>query len=180
MPRTSATKYALLGLLSCSPSSGYAMKKFIDESIRYFWTENYGNIYPALSALEREGLAVKQRAQTSGRPDSNVFTITAKGEKELDKWLAEPCLPQLVRSELLLKLFFAGRLSRGKAAALLKAELAKHKELLERYKKTGACISEHGRGDKAYWLLTLDYGRRHSAMVCKWCEHSLSILEKKS
>ncbi|UCB53625.1 MAG: PadR family transcriptional regulator, partial [Candidatus Zixiibacteriota bacterium] len=48
MPRANKTEFAVLGLLSLSPMSGYDMKAFISQSIGYFWQESYGQLYPAL------------------------------------------------------------------------------------------------------------------------------------
>ena len=63
MAKSAATKFAILGLLAGGPASGYGMKKFIDGSIRYFWTENYGNIYPVLAKLERGELTAAEAVE---------------------------------------------------------------------------------------------------------------------
>ena len=48
-----ATPNALLGLLSLRPMSGYDIRQVISESIGYFWSESYGQIYPGLEAADR-------------------------------------------------------------------------------------------------------------------------------
>ena len=176
MAKSAATKFAILGLLAGGPASGYGMKKFIDGSIRYFWTENYGNIYPVLAKLEREGLAQKKRAAAKGKPDSNIFTITKKGEKQLDAWLAVPCEPHPVRSELLLKLFFGKRLTPGQVRSLVEGERERQTALLEKYREVELCIAEHKTKNSLYWRLTLDFGRRNAQMIKDWCDNTLSAL----
>jgi DNA-binding PadR family transcriptional regulator len=38
-------------MLSLRPMSGYDIRKTVQESIRFFWSESYGQIYPALKRL---------------------------------------------------------------------------------------------------------------------------------
>jgi DNA-binding PadR family transcriptional regulator len=47
------SKYAILGMLSIAPMSGYDIKKQVETSISNFWSESYGQIYPALRNLAR-------------------------------------------------------------------------------------------------------------------------------
>ena len=44
-------------LLSWKPMSGYDIKKLVDAGLSHFWNENYGQIYPTLESLVKEGLA---------------------------------------------------------------------------------------------------------------------------
>ncbi|MYF92724.1 MAG: PadR family transcriptional regulator, partial [Gemmatimonadetes bacterium] len=60
MPKTNKSKYAIMGMLSIRPMSGYDMKKLIAQSISYFWNESFGQIYPTLKKLVEEGLATRQ------------------------------------------------------------------------------------------------------------------------
>ncbi|MDH3629255.1 MAG: PadR family transcriptional regulator, partial [Acidobacteriota bacterium] len=48
MPDRSSSRYAVLGILTLEPMSGYDIKKFIETSVAHFWRESYGNIYPLL------------------------------------------------------------------------------------------------------------------------------------
>ena len=52
MPKENKTKYAILGLLSLAPMSGYDIKIITDNSIGHFWNENFGHIYPVLGRME--------------------------------------------------------------------------------------------------------------------------------
>ena len=113
MARENKTRNALLGLLSIGPMSGYDMKKLTDFSLGYFWSENYGHIYPILRKLGEGSLITRHTERTRGRPDRNVYRLTGKGEKELDGWLDIPAEKQSIRNEFLLKLFFGRRLPRG-------------------------------------------------------------------
>jgi PadR family transcriptional regulator, regulatory protein AphA len=56
MVERQGSKYAILGMLSLRPMSGYDTRKTVQESIRFFWSESYGQIYPALKRLEAQKL----------------------------------------------------------------------------------------------------------------------------
>src|SRR5215831_13022969 len=104
MERTDAAgKFALLGILSLCPGSGYDIKKMVESSIGYFWSESYGRIYPLLKQLAKEGLIRPQREQKDGRRERQSYAITEKGTRALVEWLRR--MPRLEpnRSELLLK-----------------------------------------------------------------------------
>ena len=68
MPKNNNTKYALLGILSLFPASGYDIKKFCDWSLTHFWNENYGHIYPVLKLMQDERVmkAVMQMMSVPG------------------------------------------------------------------------------------------------------------------
>ena len=70
-----ATPDALLGLLSMAPMSGYDMRTVISQSIGHFWSESFGQIYPALKRLTAEGFVEKKTERQKGRPgQACVFT----------------------------------------------------------------------------------------------------------
>jgi len=68
MARTNTTQYAILGLLSHQPQSGYDLKKTIDGSIGFFWNENYGHLYPILRRLEKAGLVARKIQKNRDAP----------------------------------------------------------------------------------------------------------------
>ena len=79
MSKSGKTKYALLGVLSMHPASGYDIKKFWDSSFGFFWQENYGNLYPLLQRMEHEQLISRTVSYTEGKPAKNIYTVTDKG-----------------------------------------------------------------------------------------------------
>ena len=46
--------YAILGLLSHEPMTGYEIKKRMDTTLKFFWRASYGSIYPGLSELVQD------------------------------------------------------------------------------------------------------------------------------
>ena len=49
------TDYVILGLLAERPLSGYQIKKIIDIRFQFFWSESFGQIFPALKSLAAQG-----------------------------------------------------------------------------------------------------------------------------
>ena len=174
------SKYAMLGMLSIRPMSGYDIKKAVQDSINYFWTESYGQIYPMLKSLVAERLVTKTVKKQGGKPDRHVYTLTARGRKELHTWLAARVMPTLERNELLLKLFF------GEESSI--TVNIKH---IEEYRKLQTELHEAITGiertiisqrpespDAPYWLMTVNYGKRISEARIDWCDETLAKLEK--
>ena len=180
MPKESTTKYAILGLLSLTPCSGYDIKKIADMSISHFWSENYGNIYPALRVLEAEGLVERESGQTPGRPPKSVYRITEQGSRELKDWLMRPPENHPFRNELLLKLFLAWDAPLPVIEESLQRESEKQKANLETYLGIEQMLknNEPYKSQKALplWLATVDYGKRAAVAAVEWCEATIQSL----
>lgn len=102
------TMFAVLGILTLGPHTGYDIKQHMEKSTRYFWNENYGQIYPVLAELlERQDVTVHVKRQ-KGKPDKKVYSITEQGKQTLSDWLSEPMehMVMLKKNELLLRVFF--------------------------------------------------------------------------
>ena len=95
----------ILGLLSHEDLTGYEIKKRMDTSLKYFWGASYGSIYPTLSDLVNQGLAVKRDGAENNR-NKIIYSITEEGRKYLKDWLSFPVDKDELRYETLLKLFF--------------------------------------------------------------------------
>jgi PadR family transcriptional regulator AphA len=171
---------SLLGLLSLKPMSGYDMKKFVGESIGHFWNESYGQIYPMLKRLSRQGLVESRVERGKGRPDRKVFSLSPNGRKHLRSWLATAPRFAPPRNELLLKLFF-GRL--GKRSDMIRhvREFRQyHAQMLVQYAQVEKWIwkTHPKHPDTPYWLITLGYGREFSSGMVKWSDQTLRILTR--
>src|SRR2546425_13255088 len=103
--RSRSTPFAILGMLSFYPMSGYVIRKEAASSIGYLWNESYGQIYPALRELQARGLAKRPADRHAGHRDRQVYEITERGREALHLWRAELPRAMPLRNELLLKLF---------------------------------------------------------------------------
>ena len=107
MSNKSRTKYTVLGMLSIEPMSGYEIKQAIQRSTGFFWSESEGQIYPALAECVEKGWATYQEEATKTTSRTKkTYKITNVGKKELTSWLSKKVQPNMLRNELLLKLFF--------------------------------------------------------------------------
>ena len=176
--RVNTSRYAVLGILSLGPRSGYDIKKLIERSIAHFWSESFGQIYPILRRLAAEGLVARRRERQAGKPDRHVYTLTPRGLAELQQWLARPARPEPFRSELLLKLFLGGRVSVQDSVRQVAQYRAAQAQLLATYAGIeGELAREHaGHPDLPYWRLTLRYGRTRAAAMVSWAEEALGVL----
>jgi PadR family transcriptional regulator AphA len=171
---------SLLGLLSLKPMSGYDMKKFVGESIGHFWNESYGQIYPMLKRLSRQGLVESRLERGKGKPDRNVFSLSPPGRKRLRNWLAMAPRFAPPRNELLLKLFFGRLGNRSDMIRHVREFRQRHAQLLVQYKQVEKWIwkTHPKHPDTPYWLITLAYGRDHSQGMVKWSDQTGRILAR--
>lgn len=177
--RNQKTRFALLGMLTLQPMSGYDIRKNVDASIAHFWNESYGQIYPMLKRLEREGLVTRKTDRNTPR-NRQVYAITAKGRAALGRWLAEPAGRELVRNELLLKLFFARNASLAEPLRHLEEFRAAQAAELRQFRAMERDLPrDHANHpDLPYWLITLRFGIRQSEASVRWADEALVELNR--
>lgn len=179
MPETNKTRYAILGVLSLMPGSGYDIRKFCEKTLSHYWQENFGNIYPMLARLEREGLIERLAGNTGSRKIS--YCVTGAGQDELSRWLARPVEYQPARSELMLKLSFASLMPPQDVMELLEGVKKRHQERLTQYRVLEAAYiaSEAARAHPQYpyWLAPLRYGIESSLMTIRWCDETAASIQ---
>jgi PadR family transcriptional regulator AphA len=83
----SMIQYAILGLLSWRPLSGYDLKKIISESEVFYWSGNNNQIYTALIRLHADGLVTRQVQLQESLPAKKIYSITQAGRDELRRWV---------------------------------------------------------------------------------------------
>lgn len=177
------SRYALLGMLSMRPASGYGIKKFADQSLKHFWAENYGQIYPVLRQLLEEELVNMEVQLQEKRPNRKVYSITEKGRAELNAWLMEEnTFSQSLRNEFLLRIFFGAWAS----PEWICKELTRFAQLEEEKLLTFHSIEQVLQKDAShnphlpYWMLTLNYGQEISKARIKFCAQALENLNRAS
>ncbi|WP_096156237.1 MULTISPECIES: PadR family transcriptional regulator [Bacillus] len=176
------TTYAILGILTTPCKSGYDIKQFIDQSLNHFWKISYGQIYPTLKIIVKEGLAEVKVSQTQGRVDRNEYYLTTKGLEILKSWLEQPIEhAPIERNEVLLKLFFGSYQSAESTVSLLQDYKQRLETRYETYLAIEQGILQHNKEEKdaMYWLFTLDYGKRGTKAAIEWCEHTLKYFSIK-
>jgi DNA-binding PadR family transcriptional regulator len=114
------TAYAILGMLSLAPMSGYELLANVGKTIAHFWTISKSQTYAELARLEGLGLLAGTDVAQEGAPDKRTYTLTDDGVAALEGWLAQPSFGETTtRSHVLLKVFFAYRMPGEVFAAML-------------------------------------------------------------
>lgn len=151
-----AIKYAILGILSIQPQTGYDLKKRFTESAALYWSGNNNQIYRTLSQLLQEHLASKEVQLQEKAPTKSIYTITEKGRAELKNWILSVPEPPEYRSTFLIRLMWAGHLEADELDSLL-AQYEQHVEiqlLLEREKsRRGHTLVARTPRDSQLWNL---------------------------
>ena len=160
-----AVTWAVLGLLSLGPRSGYDIKRVVDRTIRHFWAASYGQIYPELKRLEAAGWIAGQEAGRGGR-SRRVYRITAQGRRELDGWLHGFETRIELRDESLLRLFFADALPVDEGLGLLAARREGYRAMLVYLRGL-----DDGQGaDPTFVDLVYRWGLDYCAWGIEWCD----------
>lgn len=160
MPELPATSWAVLGILSFEEElSGYAIKRWADQSLAYFyWAPSQSQIYTELRRLERLGLAVSRIERTHETKSRRMYAITDYGRVSMRRWADDiPSEPVMLKHPYMLRLWAAhnGDLDR------LRAALRQHRDdALRRAEKAAA----HARGSQREELW------RFSGFALEWSE----------
>jgi PadR family transcriptional regulator AphA len=179
MARTNRTRQVVLGFLTWRPMSGYEIKQSVEESVSFFWSESYGQIYPTLHKLAEEDLVKPVETPMAGGRERQLYAITPKGRKELHRWLEGPTEPTPQRNELLLKLFFAHESEPQTALRQLEAHRRRLLERLDVYEIIEKRLKDEpgNKTESVYWRLTLRHGLREKQAQLDWCNEAIETLE---
>ena len=168
------TRMAVLGGLSIAPMTGYALREQIRDALGRFWAESFGQIYPALAELEREGLIERQTALRAG---SSTFALTPQGSLRLRELLAEAPQPVKPRNGVLLRLFFGRQLGEEACRQLVAdTRAAAEAELAELRDIRAELLADTGP-DAPFILLTVLAGEHSARASLAWADEALGVLD---
>lgn len=176
MARASQTETAVLGALSVLPMTGYALREAIRDVLGHFWSESFGQIYPALAGLERQGHVQRAGSQRTG---ASAFAITPSGAARLKELLGEPIQQVPPRNGLMLRLFFGRQLGPQACRSLVLDAKAEAERRLAQF----AAIrqeppDEKTAADRPYWLLTVSAGEHSARAAIAWANEALAALDE--
>ncbi len=181
MARDNITKYVILGLLTHEPCSGYDIKKQIEQTISYFWSDiSYGQIYPILAKLEEDGLATKVVEMHEDSPNRKLYTITDKGREVFQIWLREPSRKEVIKYEVLMKLFFGYELPAAENIEKLQAfqaNVSQYLSTMELYEQNLRHVVAQD-SDHLYFLLVVRFGQYFYEAAQKWTKEAIELLEQ--
>lgn len=173
------TDYALLGVLAQGgPMSGYDARAYIDASISQFWSESYGQIYPALERLRRSRL-VRCRADASSPRSRKVYEITDAGRERLSLWLAAPPEPERPRSESILKTFLGDQAAAGVVVGHLRdlAESMERRAAAYEHAEVSVRASDAGASTLPYSVASIRAGVFLSRARAAWAREAIELIQ---
>lgn len=139
-------KTLCLGALTMGDATGYEIRKmFEDGPFGQFYDASYGSIYPALNTLLKDTLVSVTKHAQEGRPDKKVYSLTPLGLQAFTKALAVPPTKDKIRSEHVVRLFFADYMTKEDLEAVYRSYLSHFDEQAEKLKSMEADNANNGR-----------------------------------
>jgi PadR family transcriptional regulator, regulatory protein AphA len=175
------TDYVILGLLAERPLSGYQIKKIIDIRFTFFWSESFGQIFPALKLLTAQGYCEELPQEGAGARAARTYQITPAGRAELVHWLGLPVEKESFRLELLLKTYFSGYAAPEAMLMHLAAfeeSHAKQLHILDLFQAELARIPDEDENHRDI-LRVIDFGQKANRAYLDWCRETKVYFEQK-
>lgn len=183
MKETGGTsKYLILGMLSHTELTGYGIRKWIEAEYSHFWQASFGQIYPLLRELTREGLAAyaAQAPLANGR-GQKAYRITDAGLKALGAWLLEEPEVEKLRYEILLKISFGEHTNPEVLLTHLRRFTERNEAALREMDGYIARFDRAGtkpEADHGYSRLTALCGKYHYAAMRDWALEAIDTIRK--
>ena len=169
----------ILGILNLSPKTGYEINDVLKNQLSFFYDGTYGMIYPTLRKLEAEGMIEKKQVIQNGKPNKNVYTITSTGKEEFEKYMASDVVPESIKSDFLLRLYFGSdNISNDQVTELFSNEIERKQAQLEFIQKNYQHWKE--KGMQKLQEVTLEYGISYYENAIKFLKKKKAELKKKN
>lgn len=177
--REKSTGFVILGILASGGDlSGYEIRQWVEQAIGFFWSESFGQIYPELKRLAKDGLIKPLAPEGKGR-DVKRYRITPTGRAALREWLEAPPEAERPRNELLLKLFFGSSADPAVLRRFIEETRVQALRRLEALRAAEVMVLEQDSRSKdlAFSLITIMSGQHAAAARIAWSRVALKLLE---
>jgi DNA-binding PadR family transcriptional regulator len=176
--RLTTTSFALLGLLSISPMSGYDLHQAVSRSIAHFWPISKTQVYAELARLEPLGLVDGTDVPQERLPDKRVFRLSPAGEEALDAWLAErPAADIQMRIPFLLNALLGHRRAPEATQALLAEVRAQATDRARQYAEFDELMA--AVPNSHYGRITVLFGQKMAEAFAEWAEEATALLPER-
>lgn len=162
--------YALLGLLEHAASHGYDLKLAYDRRFGDAKPLRFGHVYRHLAQLVRDGQVIATGVEPGAGPDRKTYAITPAGVTDLERWLAEPEVPQPHLQAVLFTKVIVALMSGRPAAEFLDAQRESHMARMRE-------LTAARRGAEPRSALLLDYQLFHIEADLRWIDHAAGRLD---
>ena len=152
-------EFALLGLISVKPMSGYDLAHAFEYALSSWWTAPRTQIYPRLKQMEREGRVASEEVIQSGRPNKRVYHLTVAGTEYLQDRLRREIGPPTMNHGMLMRIFLAHEMDAGELRDLITEYANSTATWLEELRQIRADLApkvRNARGEKAYSQLLVN------------------------
>jgi PadR family transcriptional regulator, regulatory protein AphA len=171
--------YVLLAGIDAAPSSGYDLKLWLANLGRHFWAAEHSSIYPALQQLQAAGLLTHREQLGKKGQTRKIYQLSAKGRRELKKWVDEPSDDAQIRDEQMVKVLCFDLLPRKRVIEHLQRIREHHAAKLFYYEDLLQQHSENPPKEiKLGPLLTLRRGILAAKTYVQWCDEALLFVAK--
>ena len=168
-------RHGILGLLAEHPASGYDLLATFHESLANVWPATQSQLYGELNKLAKDGLIEVSATGARGRKE---YTLTEAGAAELHRWMVDVEPTRVTRNDMLLRVFFLGRLSRSEARTFLERERAGTEKYARHLQSIKESVDWDMGGDLAtYGRIALEWGLRFAEMQRAWAEWALERID---
>jgi DNA-binding PadR family transcriptional regulator len=169
-------KTIILGFLSYGEMSGYDIKQAFSHSIGFFYDASFGAIYPALRKLEEDGYVTKREIIQTGKPNKILYRITEAGKEQFLREIKTPIMPPVLRSDMLVKIFFGSSRTPAEQEELLKECIDTQRKLLQQTRQNFYKMQD---GFDDYQKFCWEYTIHHLETTISFLEQKIPQLLKK-
>jgi len=127
-------RHALLALLDVGPMTGYELAKQFDQTVDYVWHAQHSQIYTELRKLEAVGMVAADTVPR-GLATKRAYRLTAEGDAELRRWVAEVAEPPAVRESAYVKATYFEYGTPEQAREQFRAHRAHYEAQRDRYER---------------------------------------------
>ncbi|MGL5434948.1 MAG: PadR family transcriptional regulator [Lachnospiraceae bacterium] len=178
-------KHGILGFIKYGVDTGYELNKTFRDSLDNFWHATASQIYRELAWLEAHEMVTAQEQVQTGKPNKKLYQITAKGEQELQQWLASGVPDMMrIRNSFLVKVFFSGLQDVDQTLQTFR-EFDEQCEIVRQQTREWEDSIVHYSDQMedswhpVYWELTSDFGIRYLNMCQEWSTESQRKLKQR-
>jgi DNA-binding PadR family transcriptional regulator len=150
------------------------VRQAITDTLGHFWSESFGQIYPALARLEAHGLV--ERAG-SGQTSGSTFSLTPSGRDRLVELLHEPVVAPPPRNGTLLRLFFGRLLGVDVCHEIITGVLTQSRATLAELSAVRAEVEADSDPNAPFWLLTVAAGEHSARAGIAWATEAVTVLD---
>ncbi|MDH2413141.1 PadR family transcriptional regulator [Nocardioides sp. CER19] len=163
----------VLALLAKEPSHGYELRGRLRRALGPLGDAmNAGQVYVALTRLEKAGLVTAERAGAADQQDRKTYVLTADGHQRVSEWLSEVDWPRPDLAEFHLKLVAAAGTGLADPITIVDTQ---RRELLRRLREAErAAMAEPDGSDAALLLEGIALRLQADLRWLEECERSWS------